>query len=172
MVTALKRHLAASQREQDSLGTTGGNGDAQRLKRARGGIDAAHARGLKVTGHLCSVTYPEAADLGIGNLEHGSFVNTQLNPDKKPDICPTTSRRRPAGRGPGLRCRHHLRSDEVGCIARLAGLDRPRRYRMGVDLTAVASSQGRFRPRGSSRRHLGTAPARGGHTGTGPGLAV
>jgi imidazolonepropionase-like amidohydrolase len=51
-------------------------------------IEAAHARGLKVTGHLCSVTYPEAAMLGIDDLEHGFFVNTQLDPDKVPDVCP------------------------------------------------------------------------------------
>jgi imidazolonepropionase-like amidohydrolase len=50
-------------------------------------IDEAHKRGLKVTGHLCSVTYKEAAELGIDNLEHGFFVNTQLDPGKKPDTC-------------------------------------------------------------------------------------
>ncbi len=50
-------------------------------------IDAAHKRGLKVTGHLCSVTYKEAAELGIDDLEHGFFVNTQLDADKKPDAC-------------------------------------------------------------------------------------
>jgi imidazolonepropionase-like amidohydrolase len=50
-------------------------------------IDEAHKRGLKVTGHLCSVTYTEAAELGIDDLEHGFFVNTQLDPDKKPDTC-------------------------------------------------------------------------------------
>ena len=50
-------------------------------------IDAAHARGIKVTGHLCSVTYQEAAELGINDLEHGFFVNTQLDSDKKPDVC-------------------------------------------------------------------------------------
>ncbi|MEK6399038.1 MAG: amidohydrolase family protein, partial [Terriglobus sp.] len=50
-------------------------------------IQEAHARHLKVTGHLCSITYPEAAELGIDNLEHGFFVNTQLDPDKKPDEC-------------------------------------------------------------------------------------
>ena len=50
-------------------------------------IDAAHKRGIKVTGHLCSVSYPEAAELGIDNLEHGFAVNTQLDPDKKPDTC-------------------------------------------------------------------------------------
>ena len=50
-------------------------------------IDEAHRRHLKVTGHLCSVTYPEAAELGIDNLEHGFFVNTQLDPGKQPDKC-------------------------------------------------------------------------------------
>ena len=54
-------------------------------------IEAAHERGLKVTGHLCSVTYPEAAALGIDNLEHGFFVNTQNDPGKAPDICPRSS---------------------------------------------------------------------------------
>jgi imidazolonepropionase-like amidohydrolase len=50
-------------------------------------IEAAHKRGIKVTGHLCSVTYKEAAELGIDDLEHGFFVNTQLDPDKKVDEC-------------------------------------------------------------------------------------
>ena len=50
-------------------------------------IDEAHKRGLKITGHLCSVTYPEAAAMGIDDLEHGFFVNTQDDPDKKPDEC-------------------------------------------------------------------------------------
>src|SRR5262249_14234064 len=44
-------------------------------------------RGLKITGHLCSVTYPEAAELGIDDLEHGFWVNTQLDPGKTPDKC-------------------------------------------------------------------------------------
>ena len=50
-------------------------------------VDEAHRRGLKITGHLCAVTYPEAAELGIDNLEHGFFVNTQLDPGKQPDKC-------------------------------------------------------------------------------------
>jgi imidazolonepropionase-like amidohydrolase len=50
-------------------------------------IKEAHVRGLKVTGHLCSVTYQEAIDLGIDNLEHGFSANTTLDPDKKPDTC-------------------------------------------------------------------------------------
>jgi hypothetical protein len=50
-------------------------------------IQEAHKRGLKVTGHLCSVTYEEAVELGIDNLEHGFMVNTAEDPGKKPDLC-------------------------------------------------------------------------------------
>ena len=50
-------------------------------------IDEAHRRGLKITGHLCAVTYREAAALGIDDLEHGFFVNTELDRGKKPDVC-------------------------------------------------------------------------------------
>lgn len=50
-------------------------------------IEAAHAHGLKVTGHLCSVTYKEAAELGIDDLEHGFFANTELDSGKKRDVC-------------------------------------------------------------------------------------
>lgn len=51
-------------------------------------INEAHRRGIKVTGHLCSVTYAEAANLGIDNLEHGFFAATDFVADKKPDVCP------------------------------------------------------------------------------------
>ena len=51
-------------------------------------IDEAHKRGLKVTGHLCSVTYAEAADLGIDNLEHGFLAATDFVANKQPDVCP------------------------------------------------------------------------------------
>ena len=54
-------------------------------------IREAHRRGLKLTGHLCSVTYPEAVALGIDNLEHGFFVDTQLDPGKQPDKCSTST---------------------------------------------------------------------------------
>ena len=53
-------------------------------------IEEAHRRGLKVTGHLCAVTYREAAALGIDDLEHGFFVNTELDPGKQPDDCTKT----------------------------------------------------------------------------------
>lgn len=51
-------------------------------------IKAAHARGLKVTGHLCSVTFREAAALGIDDLEHGLVVASDFVAGKKPDTCP------------------------------------------------------------------------------------
>lgn len=54
----------------------------------RAAIDEGHKRGLKTTGHLCSVTYREAVALGIDNLEHGFFAATDFVPDKKPDVCP------------------------------------------------------------------------------------
>jgi hypothetical protein len=52
-------------------------------------ITAAHARGLKVTGHLCSVGFREAAAMGIDNLEHGIVVDSEFHPSKQPDICPS-----------------------------------------------------------------------------------
>jgi imidazolonepropionase-like amidohydrolase len=55
-------------------------------------IDQAHKRGIRVTGHLCSVTYREAAQLGIDNLEHGFFASTDFVADKKPDECPGQGR--------------------------------------------------------------------------------
>jgi len=55
-------------------------------------IEEAHKRGLKVTGHLCSVTFAEAAKLGIDNLEHGFLVASDFVPNKQPDVCPAGSR--------------------------------------------------------------------------------
>jgi len=57
----------------------------------RAAIQEAHRRGLKVTGHLCSVTYSEAIDLGIDNFEHGFMSNTANDPDKQPDKCSASS---------------------------------------------------------------------------------
>src|SRR5438309_8963234 len=51
-------------------------------------IAAAHKRGAKVTGHLCSIGFREAAELGIDNLEHGLLVDTEFLPGKKPGVCP------------------------------------------------------------------------------------
>ncbi len=57
-------------------------------------IDEAHKRGLKFTGHLCSVTFKEAVELGIDNLEHGLLTATDLDPEKEPDVCPGGARDR------------------------------------------------------------------------------
>jgi imidazolonepropionase-like amidohydrolase len=51
-------------------------------------IDEAHARGAKITGHLCSVTLTEAAAMGIDNLEHGLLVDTEFYSGRKPGVCP------------------------------------------------------------------------------------
>ena len=51
-------------------------------------IDAAHARGLRVTGHLCAVGFRDAAAMGIDNLEHGLIVDTEFYHAKEPDVCP------------------------------------------------------------------------------------
>lgn len=50
-------------------------------------ITAAHQRGLKVAGHLCSVSYAEASDLGIDNLEHGFLLAPDFLIDREPDRC-------------------------------------------------------------------------------------
>ncbi len=51
-------------------------------------IDEAHQRGVRVTGHLCSVSFREAVALGIDNIEHGFFTNSDYVPDKQPGVCP------------------------------------------------------------------------------------
>lgn len=54
-------------------------------------IQEAHHRGFKLTGHLCSVTLSEAADLGIDDIEHAFMASTDFVPDKQPDKCPGQS---------------------------------------------------------------------------------
>jgi hypothetical protein len=56
-------------------------------------IQEAHARGLKVTGHLCSVTFTEAAALGIDLLQHGFITNSDYVRGKEPDVCPRENMR-------------------------------------------------------------------------------
>lgn len=46
----------------------------------------AHARQLKVTGHLCAITYKEAAELGIDNLEHGFMASSDFAANKQLDV--------------------------------------------------------------------------------------
>jgi len=62
------------------------NIDRAELKAA---VEAAHKHGIKVTGHLCAVGFREAAAAGIDNLEHGLLVDTEFDPGKQPDVCPS-----------------------------------------------------------------------------------
>jgi imidazolonepropionase-like amidohydrolase len=69
-------------------------------------VAAAHARGLKVTAHLCAVTFSEGAQLGIDALQHGFITNSEYVPGKKPDVCPITNQKAQADvdpSSPGVR---------------------------------------------------------------------
>ncbi|HET6993354.1 MAG TPA: amidohydrolase family protein [Chitinophagaceae bacterium] len=50
-------------------------------------IKLAHQHKIKVTGHLCSITYREAAEIGIDNLEHGFWVSSDFEQNKKENSC-------------------------------------------------------------------------------------
>jgi len=51
-------------------------------------IDEVHKLGMKISGHLCSIGFREAAAMGIDNLEHGLLADSEFAPGKKPDTCP------------------------------------------------------------------------------------
>lgn len=55
----------------------------------RAAIDESHKLGIKITGHLCSVSFIEAAEMGIDNLEHGPFgaPDSELYSKRKPGDC-------------------------------------------------------------------------------------
>ncbi len=53
-------------------------------------IDTAHKFGAKITAHLCSIGFTEAAEMGIDNLEHGIIIDTEFYSKKQPGICPNT----------------------------------------------------------------------------------
>ena len=55
-------------------------------------VAAAHAMNKKVTGHICSVTYREAAEIGIDNIEHGFFQSSDFVRDKVENFCPAFKR--------------------------------------------------------------------------------
>jgi hypothetical protein len=57
------------------------------------GIDEAHRLGMKITGHLCSVTFTEASEMGLDALQHGYITNSDYVPGKQPDVCPPENMR-------------------------------------------------------------------------------
>lgn len=66
------------------------NGPASTLRAV---IDEAHARGLRVSGHLCSVTFAEAAEMGIDALQHGFITDAEHVPGRRPGVCPPGNQR-------------------------------------------------------------------------------
>jgi hypothetical protein len=53
---------------------------------------AAHKHGLKITAHLCSVSWPEAIAAGVDDLEHGPvYTDTEFVGNRQPDRCPEAS---------------------------------------------------------------------------------
>jgi len=51
-------------------------------------VKVAHAHGLKVTGHLCSIGFRQAASIGIDDLEHGLFADSEFVAGRRADTCP------------------------------------------------------------------------------------
>lgn len=96
-------------------------------------IDEAHKRGLKVTGHLCSVTYAEAAELGIDNLEHSFLAATDFVTDKRPNVCP--------GQSSGQKTIAALEPDSPAFLALVKTL-----VDMGVTLTTTPAVFETFTP--------------------------
>jgi len=111
-------------------------------------IEAAHKLGLTVTGHLCSVTFPEAAALGIDNLEHGLNADTEFDPNKKPDECPQGNRTAFANldikSAPVQRTIHDLIEHKVAITSTLAVFDAGAPHRPPLDqrLLDVLTPQG------------------------------
>ncbi len=58
-----------------------------RTEELRAAIDEAHEQGIKVTGHLCSISFTEAVALGIDNIEHGLATNSDYS-ERDHDECP------------------------------------------------------------------------------------
>jgi hypothetical protein len=56
-------------------------------------VNAAHARGLKVSAHLCAVTFTEGAQLGVDVLQHGFITNSEYVPGRQFDVCPPTNQK-------------------------------------------------------------------------------
>jgi hypothetical protein len=114
-------------------------------------IQQAHAHKLKLTGHLCSVTWPEAIALGIDDFEHGPvFADTEFVADKKPDVCPqggATSWAKQDVNGPQVQeLIHNLVSHHVAVTSTLPVFEagapgRPKLQRRTLDAMSAESAQ-------------------------------
>ena len=53
-------------------------------------VAAVHRRGLRITGHLCAVSWAEAIAAGIDDLEHGPvYTDSEFVAGRRPDECPS-----------------------------------------------------------------------------------
>lgn len=114
-------------------------------------IQEAHAHKLKLTGHLCSVTWPEAVLMGIDDLEHGPvFADTEFMADKKPDVCPTGGAgswaKQDINGGPVQELIHKLVSHHVAVTSTLPVFEssapgRPKLQRRTLDAMSAESAQ-------------------------------
>ena len=114
-------------------------------------IEAAHAHKMKLTGHLCSVTWPEAVALGIDDFEHGPvFADTEFVTDKKPDVCPQGGSvawaKQDVNGAPVQELIHNLVSHHVAVTSTLpvfeAGVPgRPKLQRRMLDAMSAESAQ-------------------------------
>jgi cytosine/adenosine deaminase-related metal-dependent hydrolase len=114
-------------------------------------IEAAHAHKMKLTGHLCSVTWPEAVALGIDDFEHGPvFADTEFVTDKKPDVCPQGGSvvwaKQDVNGAPVQELIHNLVSHQVAVTSTLpvfeAGVPgRPKLQRRMLDAMSAESAQ-------------------------------
>ena len=122
-------------------------------------IQQAHAHKLKLTGHLCSVTWPEAVALGIDDLEHGPVLtDTEFVADKKPDVCPTggsgTWAKQDINGGPVQELIHKLVSHHVAVTSTLPVFEsnvpgRPKLQRRTLDAMSAESAQSYLAARAS-----------------------
>lgn len=105
-------------------------------------IQSAHARGLKVTGHLCSVTFAEAAAAGIDALQHGFITASDYVPGKQPDICPPENMRIQSTIDPGTSAVQasirRLATSGVSVVSTLAVYESFSRERFRIDTAAMA----------------------------------
>jgi len=122
-------------------------------------IQQAHAHKLKLTGHLCSVTWPEAVTLGIDDFEHGPvFTDTEFVADKKADVCPAGGSgswaKQDVNGGPVQELIYKLVSHHVAVTSTLPVFEsgapgRPKLQRRTLDAMSAESAQSYLTARAS-----------------------
>jgi hypothetical protein len=127
-------------------------------------IQEAHAHKQKLTGHLCSVTWPEAVALGIDDLEHGPvFSDTEFVADKKPDVCPAegdSSWAKQDVNGAQVQglinnlVSHHVAVTSTLPVFEASVQDRPKLQRRTLDAMSAESAQSYLIARANARLDL------------------